>query len=74
LSEADFVLCADEKTSNQAHHHKAPTTAPARERSGRIKHEYERKWVLTYIAAWDVCHARIFGCAARPAALSASTI
>ena len=61
LSDADFVLCADEKTSIQARHRTAPTTAPAPGRYGRIEHEYERKGALTYIAAWDVRHARIFG-------------
>jgi hypothetical protein len=61
LSDIDFVLCADEKTSIQARRRLAPTTAPAPGRYGRIEHEYERKGALTYIAAWDVRQARIFG-------------
>lgn len=61
LSEADFVLCADEKTSIQARHRIAPTTAPSPGRYGRVEHEYERKGALAYLAAWDVRHARVFG-------------
>jgi hypothetical protein len=61
LSETDFVLCADEKTSIQARHRIAPTTAPSPGRYGRFEHEYERKGALAYMAAWDVRHARVFG-------------
>jgi len=61
LTDSDFVLCADEKTSIQARHRLAPTRAPAPGRYGRIEHEYERKGALTYLAAWDVRQARLFG-------------
>jgi hypothetical protein len=61
LSDTDFVLCADEKTSIQARHRIAPTTAPSPGRYGRVEHEYERKGALAYMAAWDVRQARVFG-------------
>jgi len=65
LSNRDFVLCADEKTSIQARHRIAPTTAPAPGRYGRVEQEYERKGALNYMAAWDVRQARVFGLCCR---------
>lgn len=65
LSDRDFVVCADEKTSIQARHRVAPTTAPARGRYRRVEHEYERKGSLAYMAAWDVRQARVFGLCCR---------
>lgn len=61
LSDRDFVLCADEKTSIQARHRTVPTTAPASGRYGRVEHEYERRGALAYLAAWDVRRASVFG-------------
>ncbi len=57
----DFVLSADEKPSIQARRRKAPSTPPAPGRPMRIEHEYFREGAWTYIAAWDVHRARIFG-------------
>ena len=65
LTERDFVLSADEKTSIQARHRLAPTTPPAPGRCGRVEHEYERKGALAYMAAWDVRQARVFGLCCR---------
>jgi DDE superfamily endonuclease len=61
LSEADFVLCADEKPSIQARRRKHSTAAPAPNRSMRVEHEYFREGAWTYIAAWDVRRAKVFG-------------
>ena len=65
LTDRDFVVSADEKTSIQARHRLAPTTPPAPGRYGRVEHEYERKGALAYMAAWDVRHARVFGLCRR---------
>lgn len=66
LSDRDFVLCADEKPSIQARERTHPTGAPAPGRPARVEHEYRRRGALTYIAAWDVRRARVFGtCAPR---------
>lgn len=61
LGEADFVICADEKTSIQARHRRHPTLAPAPGRPMRVEHEYERHGALAYLAAWDVRRAKLFG-------------
>ncbi len=66
LSKKDFVLCADEKPSIQARQRTHPTAAPAPGRAMRVEHEYRRGGALTYIAAWDVRRAKVFGaCAPR---------
>lgn len=65
LTDRDFVLSADEKTSIQARHRLAPTTPPAPGRFSRVEHEYERKGALAYMAAWDVRQARVFGLCCR---------
>ena len=61
LSDRDFVLCADEKPSIQARRRKHPTGAPAAGRPMRVEHEYAREGAWTYIAAWDVHRAKVFG-------------
>ena len=57
----DFVLSADEKTSVQARRRKQPTLAPAAARPMRVEHEYFREGAWTYLAAWDVHRAKVFG-------------
>jgi hypothetical protein len=57
----DFVICLDEKTSIQARRRKQPTLPPASDRSTRVEHEYFREGAWTYLAAWDVHRARVFG-------------
>ena len=64
------MLSADEKTSIQARHRTAPTKAPAPGRYGRVEHEYERKGALTYMAAWDVRQARVFGLCRRKSGIN----
>lgn len=61
LTENDFVISADEKTSIQARRRKHPSTPPAAKRPGRFEHEYERKGALAYLAAYDVHRANVFG-------------
>jgi len=61
LTEKDFVISADEKTSIQARRRKHPSVAPGPHRPGRFEHEYERKGALAYLAAYDVHRATVFG-------------
>ena len=61
LQTNDFVISADEKTSVQARRRKQPTVPPAAGRPMRIEHEYFREGAWTYLAAWDVHRAKLFG-------------
>jgi DDE superfamily endonuclease/Homeodomain-like domain len=61
LNAREFVISADEKSSMQARRRKQPTLAPAPGRSPRVEHEYFREGVSTYLAAWDVHRAKVFG-------------
>jgi hypothetical protein len=57
----EFVISADEKPSLQARRRKHPTLAPGPARPMRVEHEYFRTGALTYLAAWDVHRAKLFG-------------
>ena len=57
----EFVVSVDEKPSLQARCRKHPTLAPGPARPMRVEHEYFRMGALTYLAAWDVHHAKLFG-------------
>jgi len=57
----DFVISADEKTSIQARRRKQPTLPLASNRPIRVEHEYFREGAWTYLAAWDVHRAKVFG-------------
>ncbi len=61
LSDSEFVICADEKTSIQARCRCHPTLPPGRARLMRVEHEYERRGALAYLAAYDVHRAKAFG-------------
>jgi len=61
LGSKDYVLSADEKTSIQARKRKYCSQGPKPQQAMRIEHEYERKGAWTYLAAWDVKRAKIFG-------------
>ena len=61
LGANDFVISADEKTSIQARRRKQPTLPPAPSRPTRVEHEYFREGAWTYLAAWDVHRAKVFG-------------
>jgi hypothetical protein len=61
LQSSEFVISADEKTSVQARRRKQPTLPPAAGRPMRVEHEYFREGAWTYLAAWDVHRAKLFG-------------
>jgi hypothetical protein len=61
LGADDYVISADEKTSIQARRRKQPTLPPAPRRPTRVEHEYFRQGAWTYLAAWDVHRAKVFG-------------
>ena len=61
LDADDYVISADEKTSIQARRHKQPTLPPASKRTTHVEHEYFREGAWTYLAAWDVHRAKVFG-------------
>jgi hypothetical protein len=61
LGADDYVLSADEKTSIQDRRRKQPTLPPAPHRPTRFEHEYFRQGAWTYLAAWDVHRAKVFG-------------
>ena len=57
----EYVISADEKTSMQARRRCHPTAPPAPARPMRVEHEYQRCGAWTYLAAWDVHRAKLFG-------------
>jgi transposase len=61
LGADDFVISFDEKTGVQARRRKQPTLPPAAHRPMRVEHEYFREGAWTYLAAWDVHRAQLFG-------------
>jgi hypothetical protein len=61
LNAREFVISADEKSSIQGRRRKQPTLAPAPGRSTRGEHEYFREGAWTYLAAWGVHRAKVFG-------------
>lgn len=68
LQSSEFVVSADEKTSIQARRRKHLSLAPAPGCPLRIEHEYQRCGAWTYLAAWDVHRAKLFGrCEAKNA-------
>jgi len=61
LQADEFVLSADEKTSIQARARIHPSQPPQPGQSMKVEHEYERRGAITYLAALDVHHAKLFG-------------
>ena len=61
LTDADFVISTDEKTSIQVRRRRHPTLPPANGRAMRVEHEYVRRGAWAYLAAWDVHRAKIHG-------------
>jgi len=61
LQASEFVICADEKTSIQARCRRHPSRAPSPGCPMRVEHEYRRAGAWTYLAAWDVHRAKLFG-------------
>lgn len=68
LGPADYVLCADEKTSIQARSRTHVGQPPPPGQVRRVEHEYRRAGALAYLAAWDVHRAQLFGRIALPGA------
>jgi transposase len=65
LGVGEFVISSDEKTSIQARCRCHPSLPPGKARAMRVNHEYQRGGALSYLAAYDVHQARVFGrCAA----------
>lgn len=61
LGSNEFVISADEKPSIQARDRCHRTTTAAPGRAVRVSHDYHRRGALTYMAAYDVHRARVFG-------------
>ena len=61
LQSFEFVISADEKTSVPARRRKQPTLPAAAGRPMRVEHEYFREGAWSYLAAWDVHRAKLFG-------------
>lgn len=61
LRKDEFVISADEKTSIQARVRISETEIVADGRGQRVEHEYKRGGAWSYLAAYDVHRARIFG-------------
>jgi transposase len=61
LTDKDFVISADEKTSIQARCRCHPSLPPGRSRMMRVSHDYHRRGAIAYLAAYDVHRAKVFG-------------
>jgi hypothetical protein len=61
LTDEDFVLSADEKTSIQARLRTHRSTPPRAGQPMRVEHEYDRGGAWAYMAALDVHRAKLFG-------------
>jgi hypothetical protein len=61
LTENDFVISTDEKTSIQARQRLHPTLPCEPYKPIRVEHEYERLGAWAYLAALDVHRTKIFG-------------
>jgi transposase len=72
LQSSEFVISADEKTSVQARRRKQPTLPPAADRPMRVEHEYFREGAWTYLAAWDVHRAKLFGHCEKKSGIAAT--
>ena len=61
LSEQEYVISSDEKTSIRARCRCHPTLPPGISRTMRLEHEYDRGEALAYLAAYDVHRAQVIG-------------
>ena len=61
LTDDDFVISADEKTSIQARMRKHPSKPPSSRQLALFEHEYQRQGAIQYLAALDVHHVKLFG-------------
>jgi hypothetical protein len=61
LGPGDFVISADEKTSIRARHRRHTSLGARNGEGQKLEFEYTRKGALSYLAAWDVRRAKLFG-------------
>jgi hypothetical protein len=61
LKSNEFVISADEKTSIQARARIHPTYPTRPGQARKVEHEYKRCGAWSYLAAWDVHRAKVFG-------------
>jgi hypothetical protein len=61
LTQEEFVISTDEKTSIQARHRIHPTLPPQPGQPMKVEHEYERMGAWAYLAAMDVHRPKLFG-------------
>jgi transposase len=61
LGKDTYVICADEKPGIQALRRLHDTAPPQPGQRMRVEHHYARGGTLTYLAAWDVQRAKLFG-------------
>jgi transposase len=61
LGPDEYVISSDEKPSIQARCRCHPTLPPGKGRAMRVEHEYDRGGALTYLAAYDVHRAILYG-------------
>jgi hypothetical protein len=61
LGPDDFVISADEKTSIKARQRKHASLGPRNSEGQKLEFEYIRRGALSYLAAWDVRRAKLFG-------------
>jgi hypothetical protein len=71
LGPREYVLCADEKPSIQARWRTHPTRPPRAGHPMAVEHEYRRCGAWTYLAAWDVHRAKVFGRCERQSGIAA---
>ena len=61
LSDKDFIISSDEKTSIQARIRSHAGSNPGPRRRRRVEFEYERGGALQYLAAWNVQRGTVIG-------------
>jgi len=71
LGADEYVLSADEKTSIQARIRRHESLPPTPGKSMWVEHEYKRGGALSYLAAWDVQRAKVFGRCERTSGIAA---
>ena len=61
LKPNEYVVSADEKTSIQARQRIHDSEPPQPGHPMKVEHEYKRCGAWSYLAAWDVHRAKVFG-------------
>jgi len=60
LTDGEYIISADEKTSIQARRRIHPTVPAMPGKHMKVEHEYKRCGAWTYLVAWDVRQAKLF--------------